>query len=279
MRRRYPGRRATPVPPRRSPPPGTTSAGSVYARAASRTGSPSTPPPSSASRSSSSGFGNGSLLFHVGPVGRPGWWGWSWDTLARTRTNLARLPPGCSSPYRGDLTEASLGARLRVLHRCACTTWPARRRAPMPYCGTRHPADTSTAGSMRRKGNGARDPPRRADPTRRLAPAVVGHEVWYRAPPHRPVLRLREGAPTHPRGHGSVPSAWTVQPLDCRARVRVLPSRRVRSAGDAETHYLSRAVVDSWLRHPDVDPTSTYVLRRNGNSWTFGGRRRQSEPT
>ncbi len=41
-----------------------------------------------------------------------------------------------------------------------------------------------------------------------------------------------------------------------------------------QTVYLSRATVDRWLTHPDVDPASTYVLRRNGNSWTFGGRRK-----
>jgi hypothetical protein len=34
--------------------------------------------------------------------------------------------------------------------------------------------------------------------------------------------------------------------------------------------------VDSFLRHPDVDPESVYVVRRNGNSWKFGGRRRRA---
>ena len=43
-----------------------------------------------------------------------------------------------------------------------------------------------------------------------------------------------------------------------------------------KTHYISRATVDSFLRHPDVDPESVYVVRRNGNSWKFGGRRRRA---
>jgi SAM-dependent methyltransferase len=41
------------------------------------------------------------------------------------------------------------------------------------------------------------------------------------------------------------------------------------------TVYLDRPTVESWLRHPDVEPGSTYLIHRNGNSWTFGGRRRR----
>ncbi len=42
-----------------------------------------------------------------------------------------------------------------------------------------------------------------------------------------------------------------------------------------QTTYLSRTDVETWLAaNPDVDPASTYVIMRNGNSWKFGGRRR-----
>jgi hypothetical protein len=41
-----------------------------------------------------------------------------------------------------------------------------------------------------------------------------------------------------------------------------------------QTAYLSRDQVEALLHHPDVDPDSTYILHRNGNSWKFGGRRR-----
>ena len=40
------------------------------------------------------------------------------------------------------------------------------------------------------------------------------------------------------------------------------------------TVYLERATLETWLRHPDVEPSSVYLVHRNGNSWSFGGRRR-----
>jgi SAM-dependent methyltransferase len=39
------------------------------------------------------------------------------------------------------------------------------------------------------------------------------------------------------------------------------------------TVYLDRTTLEGWLRHPAVEPGSTYLIHRNGNSWTFGGRR------
>jgi hypothetical protein len=39
------------------------------------------------------------------------------------------------------------------------------------------------------------------------------------------------------------------------------------------TVYLERSVVESWLRHESVDPSSAYIVFRNGNSWKFGGRK------
>jgi len=40
------------------------------------------------------------------------------------------------------------------------------------------------------------------------------------------------------------------------------------------TVYLRRDVIEEWLLDPRVEPGSTYVTFRNGNSWKFGGRRR-----
>ena len=40
-----------------------------------------------------------------------------------------------------------------------------------------------------------------------------------------------------------------------------------------QTTYLTRGEVEAFLRHPAVDPQSTYIFHRNGNSWKFGGRR------
>ena len=39
-----------------------------------------------------------------------------------------------------------------------------------------------------------------------------------------------------------------------------------------QTVYIDRPTVESWLKHPAVDPDSTYIVFRNGNSWKFGGR-------
>jgi SAM-dependent methyltransferase len=37
------------------------------------------------------------------------------------------------------------------------------------------------------------------------------------------------------------------------------------------TRYIDRATVERWLSDPRVDPASTYIVHRNGNSWKFGG--------
>lgn len=38
-----------------------------------------------------------------------------------------------------------------------------------------------------------------------------------------------------------------------------------------QTAYLRRSTIDQWLKDPRVQPGSTYVIFRNGNSWKFGG--------
>jgi len=44
-----------------------------------------------------------------------------------------------------------------------------------------------------------------------------------------------------------------------------------------QTAYLDRATIQSWLAgHPDVEQGAAYVIMRNGNSWKFGGRRKES---
>ncbi len=40
------------------------------------------------------------------------------------------------------------------------------------------------------------------------------------------------------------------------------------------TVYLRRGEIEAWLRDPAIEPESTYLVFRNGNSWKFGGRRR-----
>ncbi|HZP89007.1 MAG TPA: class I SAM-dependent methyltransferase [Burkholderiales bacterium] len=39
-----------------------------------------------------------------------------------------------------------------------------------------------------------------------------------------------------------------------------------------QTRYIDRATIQRWLsEHPRIEPASTYVIMRNGNSWKFGG--------
>ena len=42
------------------------------------------------------------------------------------------------------------------------------------------------------------------------------------------------------------------------------------------TVYIERATVERWLADPRVEPGTTYVMMRNGNSWKFGGVSRNS---
>lgn len=41
-----------------------------------------------------------------------------------------------------------------------------------------------------------------------------------------------------------------------------------------QTAYIPKSTVERWLADPRVEPGSTYLIFRNGNSWKFGGRRR-----
>lgn len=42
-----------------------------------------------------------------------------------------------------------------------------------------------------------------------------------------------------------------------------------------QTAYISRTVIEEWLQScPEIDPESTYIIMRNGNSWKFGGSKR-----
>jgi len=43
-----------------------------------------------------------------------------------------------------------------------------------------------------------------------------------------------------------------------------------------QTAYIHESTVKSWLNDERVDPSSTYIIFRNGNSWKFGGLRRSA---
>jgi hypothetical protein len=40
-----------------------------------------------------------------------------------------------------------------------------------------------------------------------------------------------------------------------------------------QTTYLPKTTIEAWLKeHERVDQQSTYIIKRNGNSWKFGGK-------
>lgn len=46
-----------------------------------------------------------------------------------------------------------------------------------------------------------------------------------------------------------------------------------------QTVYLDRRTLEGWLAdNADIEPGSTYMMMRNGNSWKFGGRVREARP-
>lgn len=42
------------------------------------------------------------------------------------------------------------------------------------------------------------------------------------------------------------------------------------------TWYISRKRVEEWLKHPDIEPGSEYIIFRNKNGWKFGGRKKHN---
>ena len=46
------------------------------------------------------------------------------------------------------------------------------------------------------------------------------------------------------------------------------------------TVYVRRSEIESWLAQaPELDPGTSYIIFRNGNSWKFGGQTRAPQPT
>lgn len=43
-----------------------------------------------------------------------------------------------------------------------------------------------------------------------------------------------------------------------------------------QTAYIRRSTVEQWLADEHVEPGTSYIIFRNGNSWKFGGKRRSS---
>jgi SAM-dependent methyltransferase len=230
------------------------------------------------------GFGNGSLLYHVAACSPSRLSGIELgDTHEQTRKNLGHVPEEVLDLHRGDLTKAELGPFDLV------------------YCiGVLHHLDDPRAGFdavLRHTRPGGRFHCwvyaeegnavviHAVDPIRKLAcrlpwwltkygvalPLVVPYYAYAKS--------LRALASS---GSGALERFASRLPLADYSRwiaQRPFPFFHHVAFDQLvtpKTHYLSREVVGSFLAHPDVDPTSVYVIFRNGNSWKFGGRRRSA---
>jgi SAM-dependent methyltransferase len=221
------------------------------------------------------GFGHGSLLWHWARLAPARLAGVDLaDAAAAVRARLAGLPVGALDLRRGDLSTADLGPHdlaygIGVLHHMAD-----------PYAGflalLRHtaPGGCFHGWVFAKEGNGlalhALDALRRVCArlpwwATKWGPGLaIGASLWawsrlLRWLPRVPAERLPAGR--YARSLADRDFAF------CHfVATDFLVARR--------TVYLDRPTLESWLRHPEVEPASVYLIHRNGNSWSFGGRRR-----
>lgn len=225
------------------------------------------------------GYGNGSLLMHAARCHPARLVGVELgDTEAVARTNLAGTGT-VPELLKGDLCEVNVGQFdivycIGVLHHLKD---PKRGFASV----VRHtrPDGRFHAWVYGREGNGLViafvDPLRKVASrlpwwfTKYLiaAPLVFPYFLW---------AKLSEGAA---RGWPALRGLLRLLPL--HDYTRWIASREFwffhHVAFDQlvtpQTCYFSEGEVRALLAAPEIDPDSTYVIQRNGNSWKFGGRR------
>lgn len=231
------------------------------------------------------GHGNGSLLAHAGTLGPGRLAGIELgDTLEATRRNLAHLPPGLVELHRGDLVTADLGAFdlvycIGVLHHLADPD--AGFRSLLRHT---RPGGRFHAWVYAREGNALVRLV--VEPVRRVAsrlpwwltkyglalPLVVPFFLYARA--------LRAVA----RRTGKGERLERALPLGSYALwIAGRPFWFFHHVAfdqlvTPRTTYIDRSTADRWLASPEVEPGSSYVILRNGNSWKLGGRRRAEDP-
>ncbi len=225
------------------------------------------------------GFGNGSLLVHLATLGPGRLAGIELgDTLEATRRNLARVAPGPVELYRGDLVTADLGAFdlvycIGVLHHLADPD--AGFRSLLRHT---RPGGRFHGWVYAREGNGLVRLV--VEPIRRIAsrlpwwltkyglalPLVVpfflyARFLWLVERRFGHSARLERALPLHAY------ALWIAErPFWFFHHVAFDQLVTPRTA------YFDRRTVERWLASKGVEPASTYLIFRNGNSWKFGGR-------
>jgi SAM-dependent methyltransferase len=201
------------------------------------------------------------------------------DTQESTRRNLRELPGGVLDLHRGDLTEARLGEFdlaycIGVLHHLQDPE--AGFRAVLRHT---RPGGRFHCWVYAREGNALIVT--LVDPIRKIAsrlpwwltkyglalPLVVPYFLYAKA-----LARLAGGSGKSGGTLSRLPlfeySLWIA-----RRPFRFFHHVAFDQLVTPRTVYLRRSLVESWLRDASVDPSSAYIVFRNGNSWKFGGRK------
>lgn len=223
------------------------------------------------------GFGNGSLLAHVAQCHPARLVGIELgDTLEQTWRNLEGSPVK-PELHRGDLTTVNLG------------------RFDIAYCiGVLHHLDSPDAGFasvLRQTADGGRFHcwvyaregnaliRMVVEPVRRVASRLPWWITKYLIAfpmvfPYFLYARLLRAA-------GFLTETSVLRWLPLFGYTRWIASEPLRffhhvafdQLVTPRTRYIRRTTVERWLQTPGIDPASTYIIFRNGNSWKFGGRR------
>ena len=224
------------------------------------------------------GFGNGSLLYHMATFEPSRLAGVELgDTLDTAHHNLSHLPPGMLELRQGDLTQIDMGQFdlvycIGVLH-----------HLKIPEAGfqavLRHtrPGGRFHCWVYAHEGNAVVR--NLVEPLRKIASRLPWWFTKYLVAlplviPYFLYAKLLKAL--FPKGasdglSGKIPlfhySQWIAK-RDFAFFHHVAFDQLV----SPQTVYIPRSIVEDWISDPRIDPSSTYIVFRNGNSWKFGGR-------
>lgn len=224
------------------------------------------------------GFGNGSLLYHMATFEPTRLSGVELGaTLDVAHRNLSHLPPGMLELRRGDLTQIDMGQFdlvycIGVLH-----------HLKVPEAGfqsvLRHtrPGGRFHCWVYAHEGNAVVR--HFVEPLRKIAsrlpwwltkyflalPLVVPYFLYAK------LLKVLFAKGATDELAGKIPLFHYSQWIAAR-EFAFFHHVAFDQLLTPHTVYIPRSTVDDWMSHPSIDPTSTYVIFRNGNSWKFGGR-------
>lgn len=227
------------------------------------------------------GFGNGSLLLHAGGC-RPrrlvgielG------DTMKATSKNLKGLPEGLVELHRGDLTRAELG-QFDIVY-CIGVIHHLKEPEAGFQAVLRHtrPGGRFHCWVYGWEGNGMVR--LLVEPVRRVACRLPWWLNKYAvalplAVPFYLYSKLVAGLAAWGEWARIFPLQEYCEWISAR-EFRFFHHVAFDQLVSPQTAYIRKSEIERWLSDPAVDPESTYIMARNGNSWRFGGRLRADGP-